>query len=115
MRIDVSKFGKTLISRPAGRDAFLSARAYNVPKDSTDVIELDFGQVQVLTPSWADYSPLGWIKSLSVSLYEREMPTFPPLNFYLIPWGARAMILPVLNPMGPFSFKTRPKHLFGPQ
>ena len=54
MRIDVSKFGKTLISRPAGRDAFLSARAYNVPKDSTDVIELDFGQVQVLTPSWAD-------------------------------------------------------------
>ena len=54
MRIDVSKFGKTLISRPAGRDAFLSARAYNVPKDGNEMIELDFSNVLVLTPSWAD-------------------------------------------------------------
>lgn len=54
MRIDVSKFGKTLISRPAGRDAFLSARAYNIPKDGLETIELDFSNVQVLTPSWAD-------------------------------------------------------------
>lgn len=54
MRIDVSKFGKTLISRPAGRDAFLSARAYNIPKDGSEVIELDFSKVKVLTPSWAD-------------------------------------------------------------
>jgi hypothetical protein len=54
MRIDVSKFGKILISRPAGRDAFLSARAYNIHKDNMEIIELDFSFVQVLTPSWAD-------------------------------------------------------------
>lgn len=54
MRIDVSKFGTTLISRPAGREAFLAARAYSVPKEGNEPIELDFSGVKVLTPSWAD-------------------------------------------------------------
>lgn len=54
MRIDVSKFGTILISRPAGREAFLTARAYSIPKDSQEPIELDFSRVKVLTPSWAD-------------------------------------------------------------
>lgn len=54
MKIDVSKFGETLISRPAGREAFLAARAYAIPKDGTEIIELDFTNVKVLTPSWAD-------------------------------------------------------------
>ena len=54
MRIDVSKFGLMLLSRPAGREAFLSARAYSVPKENIEPIELDFTQVKVLTPSWAD-------------------------------------------------------------
>ena len=54
MRIDVSKFGTTLISRPAGREAFFAARAYTIPKDSVEPIELDFSNVRVLTPSWAD-------------------------------------------------------------
>ncbi len=54
MRIDISKFGTTLISRPAGREAYLSARAYNIPKDGDEPIELDFSKVNVLTPSWAD-------------------------------------------------------------
>lgn len=54
MKIDVSKFGTALISRPAGREAFLSARAYAIPKDSKELIELDFSNVKVLTPSWAD-------------------------------------------------------------
>lgn len=54
MRIDVSKFGETLISRPAGREAYLAARAYSIPKESNDPIELDFTNVKVLTPSWAD-------------------------------------------------------------
>lgn len=54
MRIDVSKFGSILISRPAGREAFLAARAYSIPKASTEVIELDFSKVRVLAPSWAD-------------------------------------------------------------
>lgn len=54
MRIDISKFGTTLISRPSGREAFLAARAYSIPKESSEPIELDFSQVKVLTPSWAD-------------------------------------------------------------
>lgn len=54
MRVDVSKFGTTLISRPAGREAFLVARAYSIPKQGAEMIELDFSKVKVLTPSWAD-------------------------------------------------------------
>lgn len=54
MRIDVSKFGSVLISRPAGREAFLATRAYIIPKEGSEPIELDFSNVQVLTPSWAD-------------------------------------------------------------
>ena len=54
MKIDVSKFGAILLSRPAGREAFLAARAYSIPKEGTEIIELDFSNVKVLTPSWAD-------------------------------------------------------------
>ncbi len=54
MKIDVSKFGDVLISRPAGREAFLAARAYAIPKNNIEPIELDFSNVKVLTPSWAD-------------------------------------------------------------
>ncbi len=54
MKIDVSKFGTVLVSHPAGREAFLTARAYSIPKDSSEPIELDFSGVKVLTPSWAD-------------------------------------------------------------
>lgn len=54
MKINMSKFGEFLTSRPAGREAFLTARAYTIPKDSVDTIELDFSKVKVLTPSWAD-------------------------------------------------------------
>jgi hypothetical protein len=54
MKIDISKYGTTLISRPAGREAYLSARAYSIPKEGDDPIELDFSKINVLTPSWAD-------------------------------------------------------------
>jgi hypothetical protein len=54
MRIDMSKFGTFLISRPAGREAILAARAYTIPKDTIENIELDFSKVSVITPSWID-------------------------------------------------------------
>jgi hypothetical protein len=43
------------MSRPAGREAFLMAKAY-VFKElrETDTIVLDFNEVKVLAPSWAD-------------------------------------------------------------
>ena len=55
MRIDISKFGESLLSRPAGREAALALQA-NVLRDLKDgeTIELDFGKVLVLTPSWGD-------------------------------------------------------------
>jgi hypothetical protein len=55
MRIELKKFGEILVSRPAGREAFLAMSAY-VTKDlkEDEPIEIDFSEVKVLTPSWAD-------------------------------------------------------------
>jgi hypothetical protein len=55
MRIELVKFGDVLISRPAGREAFLAMSAYNLKDVSQDEeIEIDFSGIKVLTPSWAD-------------------------------------------------------------
>ncbi len=54
MRIELKKFGDILASRPAGKEAYLSAKAYSLPKDPEEKIEIDFSGVHVLTPSWAD-------------------------------------------------------------
>ena len=54
MRLEIQKFGTLLNSRPIGKEAFLVARAYNLPKNKTEPIEIDFTGVKVLTPSWAD-------------------------------------------------------------
>jgi len=43
-----------LISRPAGREAWLGAKAYVLPESTKEKITLDFEDVDVLTPSWAD-------------------------------------------------------------
>jgi len=55
MRVKISNFGDMLMSRPAGREALLMAKAY-VFRDvkQTDEIILDFDEVKVLAPSWAD-------------------------------------------------------------
>src|SRR3989338_6154857 len=53
MIIKLYKFGDLLISRPAGREAYLSAKAYLFTK-TPQIIEFDFEQVKVLTPSWID-------------------------------------------------------------
>lgn len=54
MKILLSKFGTTLISRPAGKEAWAAFQPVlcDVPIDET--IEVDFEGVNVLTPSWAD-------------------------------------------------------------
>ncbi len=55
MEIKVSNFGDILMSRPAGREAFLKAKAYVFKEiKSGDIIVLDFDNVKVLAPSWAD-------------------------------------------------------------
>ena len=54
MRIQLIKFGTLLSGRPAGKEAYLSARAYLLPQDKNELVEIDFTGVQVLSPSWAD-------------------------------------------------------------
>lgn len=55
MRIEVKKFGDFLVSRPAGREAYLAAQS-SLLRDvgANELIEIDFEGVCVLTPSWAD-------------------------------------------------------------
>ncbi|MDR1695095.1 MAG: STAS-like domain-containing protein [Endomicrobium sp.] len=53
MRIQISKFGNLLVSRPEGKEAFLAAKAYTLKAGESEFI-LDFAGVDVLTPSWAD-------------------------------------------------------------
>lgn len=54
MRLELKKFGRVLTSRPAGKEAYLAAKAYSLPSDAKEKIEVDFSGVEVLTPSWAD-------------------------------------------------------------
>jgi len=55
MEIKVSNFGDILMSRPAGREAFLMAKAYVFKDIKTDeIVVLNFDKVKVLAPSWAD-------------------------------------------------------------
>lgn len=55
MKIELKKFGDVLVSRPAGREAYLAMSAYvtkDIPKEEEIII--DFDGIKVLTPSWAD-------------------------------------------------------------
>ncbi len=54
MKIYLKKFGTTLISRPAGKEAYLSLQPLMGDVDPGEKIEIDFEGVAVLTPSWAD-------------------------------------------------------------
>lgn len=52
--MELKKFGDVLTSHPSGREAYLAARAYLLPKNDNENIEIDFSGVKVLSPSWAD-------------------------------------------------------------
>ncbi len=55
MEVKVSNFGDVLMSRPAGREDFLKAKAFVFKGIKTDeIVVLDFDKVKVLAPSWAD-------------------------------------------------------------
>jgi len=57
------------MSRPAGREAFLMAKAYvfNEVKPNDDIV-LDFTEIKVLAPSWADEFITGIKKSYTNNL-----------------------------------------------
>ena len=51
--VKLKQFGVMLLSRPAGREAWLAAQAYSLPKNDDEIV-VDFDGVLVLSPSWAD-------------------------------------------------------------
>ena len=54
MIIALKKFGTTLVSRPSGKEAWLAFQpVLNEVSESEEII-VDFADVAVLTPSWAD-------------------------------------------------------------
>lgn len=54
MNIQLKKFGTTLVSRPAGKEAWLAFQPVLNEVKIGEKIVVDFESVVVLTPSWAD-------------------------------------------------------------
>ena len=54
MKIQLNKFGITLVSRPSGKEAWLAFQPTLVNITEGEDIIVDFEGVIVLTPSWAD-------------------------------------------------------------
>ncbi|OGK14396.1 hypothetical protein A3A93_00405 [Candidatus Roizmanbacteria bacterium RIFCSPLOWO2_01_FULL_38_12] len=54
MNIELKKFGTTLVSRPAGKEAWLAFQPVLKGVSPEEKITVDFDGVVVLTPSWAD-------------------------------------------------------------
>lgn len=54
MIIDIKKFGATLVSRPAGKEAWLAFQPILKDVPQNERIIVNFNEVVVLTPSWAD-------------------------------------------------------------
>jgi hypothetical protein len=54
MKIELQQFGKILISRPSGKEAFEAFRAYTLPTLPSPEVELSFDGVTSIGPSWLD-------------------------------------------------------------
>ena len=90
MKIEMKKFGILLISRPAGKEAFLAASAYLFPREASEPIELDFEGVKVLTPSWADEFVGGICKNLKnpLKIFSANNPTVTE-SFKVLDWPVK--------------------------
>lgn len=54
MRIELKKFGTTLISRQNGREAFAAFQSQLSALSSGEKLEIDFRGVITFSPSWGD-------------------------------------------------------------
>ncbi len=54
MHLQLKKFGTTLTSRQAGREALAAIEPILADMKHDDVLEIDFDGVITFTPSWAD-------------------------------------------------------------
>lgn len=60
MKLQLEKFGKTLISRELGSEAFKAFQSTLIELGPVELLEIDFSGVLTLSPSWGDefLSPL---------------------------------------------------------
>ena len=54
MKIELKKFGTTLISRQTGREAFSALQPFLVDVKNNEIIVVDFEGVLTFSPSWGD-------------------------------------------------------------
>jgi len=54
MKLQLVKFGKTLISRELGSEAFKAFQPTLRELSKDDVLKIDFSGILTLSPSWAD-------------------------------------------------------------
>ena len=54
MIINLKKFGTVLVSRPTGKEAWLAFQPTLNDVQEDEEVRVDFSDVAVLTPSWAD-------------------------------------------------------------
>ena len=54
MIIELKKFGTTLVSRPSGKEAWMAYQPVLNEVPENEEIIVDFADIAVLTPSWAD-------------------------------------------------------------
>ena len=54
MRIELKKFGTTLISRQSGREAFAAFQSNIADIAVGEIVEIDFDGVITFSPSWGD-------------------------------------------------------------
>jgi len=96
MEIQVINFGDVLMSRPAGREAFLKAKAYVFKNLKTDeTVVLDFDKVKVLAPSWADEFITGIQKDYGneVQCINTENPSVKATLKTIMGYAAQSVIL----------------------
>jgi len=60
MRIELKKFGTTLISRQAGKEALAAFQSILAQAKPDEILEIDFEGVITFSPSWGDefFTPL---------------------------------------------------------
>ena len=54
MKIELKKFGTTLISRQNGREALAAFQSTLADIKSDEIVDIDFDGVMTFSPSWAD-------------------------------------------------------------
>lgn len=54
MRIELKKFGTTLISRQAGKEALAAFQSVLAQVKPDEILEIDFNDVITFSPSWGD-------------------------------------------------------------